>query len=91
MDEVIIELGRDALRVALLIGSPVLVVGALVGALVAVVQAATQIQDQTVAFVLKLVSVAATLAIFLPWCMSKLAEFSAQLLETAPETLSGAM
>ena len=67
------------------------VVGAIVGLLVAIVQAATQIQDQTLAFVVKLVSVLAALAIFLPWCMSRLAEFTARLIENAPETLSGVL
>ncbi|MBQ9370612.1 MAG: type III secretion system export apparatus subunit SctS [Thermoguttaceae bacterium] len=91
MDELIVELSRESLRVALLVGAPALLVGAIVGLLVAIVQAATQIQDQTLAFVVKLVSVLAALAIFLPWCMSRLAEFTARLIENAPETLSGVL
>ena len=74
-----------------MVGAPALLVGAIVGLLVAIVQAATQIQDQTLAFVVKLVSVLAALAIFLPWCMSRLAEFTARLIENAPETLSGVL
>ena len=91
MDELIVELSRESLRVALLVGAPALLVGAIVGLLVAIVQAATQIQDQTLAFVVKLVSVLAALAIFLPWCMSRLAEFTARLIENAPETFSGVL
>ena len=46
-----IDLGREAIITALMIGSPVLLVGVVVGLLIGLVQAVTQIQDQTLSFV----------------------------------------
>ena len=56
-----------ALRiVCLLIGSPVLLVGVVVGLLIGLFQALTQIQDQTISFVPKIVAMVAVLALVLP-------------------------
>ena len=84
--ETITALGRESLKLALLIGAPMLIVGVVVGLIVGVLQCATQIQDQTIAFVLKLVAVFSTLAIFLPWIVAKTAEFSRETLSNIPET-----
>ena len=51
-----IDLGREALWVSLLVGAPVLVAGMVVGLVICLLQAVTQIQEQTVAFVPKLVA-----------------------------------
>jgi flagellar biosynthetic protein FliQ len=73
-----IELVREALLVALTIGAPVLVVGMLVGILMGLVQALTQVQDQTVAFVPKLLAMAAIMLASLPWVIERLLEFTRQ-------------
>lgn len=74
------------MTLALAIGTPVLVVGVLVGLVVGVFQSATQIQDQTISFVCKIAAMFVTLAIFLPWIISRTVEFTRELLTNIPET-----
>ena len=64
-----VEAARKALLVALELSAPVLAVGMLVGLIVSVVQAATQIQDQTVSFVPKILAIATALFFLLPWLL----------------------
>ena len=54
-----IDLGREAIVIATLISAPVLVAGMVVGLIVGLIQALTQIQEQTVAFVPKLIAMVA--------------------------------
>ncbi|MBQ9126957.1 MAG: flagellar biosynthetic protein FliQ [Thermoguttaceae bacterium] len=84
--ETAIALGREALQTMLAIGAPALVVCVLVGLATGILQAATQIQDQAFATVLKIVATFATVAIFLPWSVARLAEFARNLWEQIPET-----
>jgi flagellar biosynthesis protein FliQ len=64
-----VEAARKALLVALELSAPVLAVGMLVGLIVSVVQAATQIQDQTLSFVPKILAIATALFFLLPWLL----------------------
>jgi len=66
---VAVEAARKALLVALELSAPVLAVGMLVGLIVSVVQAATQIQDQTLSFVPKILAIATALFFLLPWLL----------------------
>ena len=52
-----IEIGRDALVVLMLVSAPMLLLGMLVGVIMSIFQAATQIQEQTLAFVPKIIAV----------------------------------
>ena len=58
-----------------------------VGLLVGTIQAATQIQDQSVGFVVRLLAVAATLVVLLPWMLDRLVVFSTDLFERIPSLL----
>ena len=84
--ETAIVLGRNALQIMLTIGAPALIVCVLVGLATGVLQAATQIQDQAFATVLKIVATFAAAAFFLPWSVARLAEFARNLWEQIPET-----
>ena len=86
--ETITSLGRESMKFTLMIGSPLLIVGLLVGLLVGTIQSVTQIQDQTVAFVLKLLAIFATLATTLSWIVTKTVEFSQNTITNIPETLT---
>ena len=79
-----IDLGREAVWTALLIGSPVLVAGMVVGLLVGLFQALTQIQEQTVAFVPKIVAMVLALSITLPWLITRMLQYSTDLIEGIP-------
>ena len=74
-----VDLGREALWVAVKISFPILLAALVVGALVSVLQAATQVQDQTVNQVPKLFAVAAVVFVLLPWILSVLVEYTHDL------------
>jgi flagellar biosynthetic protein FliQ len=78
-----IDLCRDALLAALIIGAPMLLVGMAAGLAIGLVQALTQIQDQTVAFVPKLLAMAAVMIACLPWLMTRLVEFTREVFVNA--------
>lgn len=70
------DLCRSTLMTAVIIASPMLVVGMAAGLLIGLVQALTQIQDQTVAFVPKVLAMAAVLIACLPWLITRMTEFT---------------
>jgi flagellar biosynthetic protein FliQ len=74
-----IDLGRQMLTVALLISSPVLLVGMIVGLVISILQAVTQVQEQTLSFVPKIIVMAIVLGLLLPWIATQLIEFSKQM------------
>jgi flagellar biosynthetic protein FliQ len=84
-----IDLGREALLTALLIGSPMLLVGVAVGLVIGLVQALTQIQDQTISFVPKILAMVAAMAICLPWLIQRMIEYSQDLIANIPHLISG--
>ena len=82
-----IDLGRRAIIIALLIGSPVLLAGMAVGLAVGLLQALTQIQEQTVAFVPKLVAMVLALTFCMPWLLNKMLEYTRDLYLNIPNNL----
>jgi len=76
----VVTLGREALYVALLVAAPMLGLALIVGVVVGILQATTQIQEQTLSFVPKLLAVFGGLAIFGPWMLTILMDFTENLL-----------
>ena len=84
-----IDLGREAIKVALLLGAPVLITGVAVGLLIGLLQALTQVQDQTVSFVPKIVAMVVALAFCLPWLVQQMMEYSEVLIANIPRLVTG--
>ena len=82
-----IELGREAMMMTLLIGTPVLAVGMAVGLLVGLVQALTQIHEQTVAFVPKLLVMVLVLTLSMPWLIDQMMQYTTELIERIPQNI----
>jgi len=82
-----VDLSRDALMIATLVSAPVLVAGMVVGLVIGLLQALTQIQEQTVAFVPKLVAMVLALTFALPWILTRLLEYTEELITNIPEML----
>lgn len=80
----ILQLAKDALTVALLIGAPVLISGLIIGVLVSVFQAVTQIQEMTLSFVPKLLGVSAVGVALGPWMLNTMAAYTTNLLTSLP-------
>jgi len=84
----VVDLARNAIMLALLIAGPMLVVALLVGLTVSVLQAVTQIQEQTLAFVPKLVGVAVVFLLALPWMIQLLVKYTTELFRSLPSLIS---
>lgn len=82
--EMVMDLGVEAIKVALMISAPVLLLGLLVGLIVSIIQATTQIQEATLSFIPKLVAIALALLIFGPWMMNTMYSFTVNLFENIP-------
>ena len=82
---IVIDIGRQALYTVLLVIAPVLGLGLLTGLFVAILQATTQIQEQTLAFVPKIFAVLIAIGIFGPWMMTTVIDFVTNLFENIPE------
>jgi flagellar biosynthetic protein FliQ len=80
----LVDFARHAIFTALLVAAPMLLAALIVGIAVSVLQALTQIQEQTVAFVAKLVAVAAVFLIALPWILQILVRYTAELFRGLP-------
>jgi len=78
--ETVSELARQALWTTVLLVGPVLLVGALAGLITSVLQAVTQIQEQTLAFVPKLAASIAVLLVLGPWMLRVMIEFTQSLI-----------
>jgi flagellar biosynthetic protein FliQ len=83
MSATLLSSASEALLLVLALALPVLGVAALIGLVVAALQAATQVQDQTLAHLPRLVGVSFALVIFGPWMGRELAAFAARMLLSA--------
>lgn len=82
-----IDLMRSALLTTLLVSAPVLAIGLVVGLLVGLLQAVTQIQEQSIAFVSKLVAMLFVLTLSLPWLVTRMIEYFHDVIENIPASL----
>lgn len=78
--EFVTGLGRQAIETILLVASPMLLAGLAVGLLISIFQAATQINEQTMTFIPKIVAVFVTLLLFAPWMIKIMLSFTTSVL-----------
>ena len=84
----IVDLARNAIMTALLVAGPLLAVALGVGLIVSVIQAVTQIQEQTLSFVPKLIGVAVVFLVLLPWMLQILVKYTTELFRSIPALAS---
>ncbi len=82
--ELVTELGRQALETTLLISAPILGLSLVVGLLVSAFQAMTQLNEATLTFVPKLLTLFGALLLFLPWMLNVMTTFMSNLLMNIP-------
>jgi flagellar biosynthetic protein FliQ len=80
----VVELGRQALEVTLLVSAPLFIAALVTGLVISIFQAATQINETTLSFVPKLVAIFLTLVVAGPWMLSVLIGYIQQLYEAIP-------
>jgi flagellar biosynthetic protein FliQ len=74
-----IDLLRDAMLMTLIIIGPILAIGMIVGLVISLVQAVTQIQEQTLAFVPKIFAMGVAIVFVMPWMFQRLLEYTRHL------------
>jgi flagellar biosynthesis protein FliQ len=84
----VVDLARNAILTAVLLSAPMLATALVVGLLVSVVQALTQVQEQTLTFVPKLLAVAVVFLLALPWMLQLIVRYAAELFRGIPGLVS---
>ena len=85
--EQILDITRQAMRVAVLLSAPLLLFGLVVGVIMNILQAVTQISETTLAVVPKMAAMLLALIIFSPWMLDVLMDFTTQLFESIPSMI----
>ena len=85
--EAVIEMGQQALWIAAQVAAPVVLAGLVVGVLVSVFQAATQIQEQSLVFVPKIIVLILALSLCGSWMLTRLVDFSRGLILSIPTVI----
>ena len=82
--EMVLQIGRNALEITLILAGPVLLFGLIAGLIVAVFQALTQINEMTLIFIPKIGATVLAIALFGPWMLQKLIKYTTALFEAIP-------
>jgi flagellar biosynthetic protein FliQ len=80
-----VNLATQAMTLAMEVGGPLLLVGLTVGLVVSLFQAVTQIQEQTLSFIPKIIGVALVIVVLGPWMLSQLVSYTQTLYMSIPQ------
>jgi len=86
-NEFAIEVVNQAIKVTLMLSAPMLIGALVVGVLVSIFQAVTQINEQTLSFIPKILVIIAALVIFSPWMMETMVTYTQDLFTSIPELI----
>ncbi len=87
--DVVINISMQAMQLAFIVALPLLLVALGVGLIVSVFQAVTQIQEQTLTFIPKIVAMGLTLVIAGPWMLGQVVAYTQQLYSSIPTLVGG--
>ncbi len=88
-EQTVIDLGTEAAWMSIKVSAPVLVTALIVGLVISVFQAATQINEQTITFVPKILCISVVLAVTGPWILQIMLVFTAGLFNRIPTIANG--
>ncbi len=80
----VLALGREMLLLTLYLSVPIMVVGMAIGLIISIFQAMTQIQEQTLTFVPKIIAILVTIILLLPWSLQMMVTYTQRLIEQMP-------
>ncbi|MBS1213561.1 MAG: flagellar biosynthetic protein FliQ [Proteobacteria bacterium] len=80
----VLEIGRQAVEIMLLVSAPLFLAALVTGLIVSVFQAATQINEMTLSFIPKLVAMFVTLIVAGPWMLTMMVDYMRRLFESIP-------
>lgn len=88
MDQgIVLQIGREALELIVLLAAPLLLSALFVGLVISIFQAATQIQEQTLSFIPKLMALVIALVIMGPWMLQLWVAFTQDLFLRIPDLI----
>ena len=79
-----VDIARRAMLITLLLASPMLGFGLIIGLIISIFQAVTQINEMTLTFIPKIIAVVVALALFLPWILQIIMNFTIGLIRSLP-------
>lgn len=79
-----LDLGREALLMVLIVSAPIMGIGLVVGLVISLFQSMTQLQEQTISFVPKIVAMVGVALALVPWLAQRLLEYTQELLGESP-------
>lgn len=82
--ESVMNLGRDAMEITLMVAAPILLIVLIIGLVVSIFQAATQINEQTLSFIPKLVGVFVGLIFAGPWMLTTMVDYMRVVFTSLP-------
>lgn len=84
-EEMVINLGSEAIKTVIFLSGPMLAAAMIVGILVSVIQAVTQINESTLTFIPKMVAVVAVLSVMAPWMLDVIQQYATHMIGNAGE------
>jgi len=88
-EQTVIDIAGKAIMVAMQVAAPALVTTMVVGLAVSVIQAATQINEQTLTFIPKIILLSVVLALTGPWIIQTMMNFTVEIFNTIPAVARG--
>ncbi len=85
--EVVMDIGRQAVEMTLMLSAPLLLAALVIGLIVSIFQAATQINEQTLSFIPKLVGMLLILVLAGPWMLQIIVDYVRRLFESIPQII----
>ncbi len=84
MEEKLIGLGIETFKIALLMALPSLLTGMFLGLAVSIFQATTQISEQTLSFIPKILGIVIVIILTMPWMLNSMVDFSTNIFNLIP-------
>jgi flagellar biosynthesis protein FliQ len=85
--ETVMDIGRQAIEMTLVLAGPMLLAALVTGLIISIFQAATQINEQTLSFIPKLVVMFITLVVAGPWMLQLMVDYMRRLFESIPQVI----
>jgi len=85
--EVVMNIGRQAIEMTLILSGPLLLAALVVGLIISIFQAATQINEQTLSFIPKLLATFLVLILAGPWMLQMMVDYIRRLFESIPQMI----
>ena len=85
--ELVMNIGRQAIEMMLILAGPLLLSALFIGLIISIFQAATQINEQTLSFVPKLVGIFLVLILAGPWMLQMMVDYIRRLFESIPQMI----